>query len=324
MCDWQDEEIDADDLPQEAWQNFFDADGPREVNDLWFKVASCAEQHSAMTAWFYARYQDPKINLPFSPEEGTYTYDDRGPYFAAATLDHRFGHLAHKEVFDHIITELNKVGDQWASVPEPRDPYEDIPPFEDQTLSEIFDRYSERIEDLRQVFKLRGDESTKKVARHLSYSAAIGCLEAYLWETAVYLVRLNDEQPRRLIASVPELAQVTMTRAKFLQEYGQHEAMVLEYLNRVVWHRWEQVSAVLKGLGLKELPSFRDLQEPLTIRNHIIHRNGRDLKGAQISVGPKKLEDLLYDITNIVSVIQAKALKIAEDEGQLDRDLPWW
>ena len=46
-------------LPQEAFANGFDADGPFEVSDRWLKTAEPDDQVIAIREWFLARYCDP-------------------------------------------------------------------------------------------------------------------------------------------------------------------------------------------------------------------------------------------------------------------------
>jgi len=320
MEDWREEGIEASELPEEAWENTFDVDGPQEVQNSWMQNASKAEQIAAMRNWFFARYEDPRHNVIYITSEGGFIWGGRGPHSAENVLTHRFGGLADNEVLDHTIAVLDDECQEWATVLERVDPEEYETPFEDENLIEILERYSSRIADLREALELKGHAKTRKVAAHLIYSAIIGCLEAYLWEAAVYLVRLNPKQPRRLILQVPDLSQASMTRGKFLAEYDTHEKIALDYLNRIVWHRWDQVIPVLRGLGLDKVPSFKGMKDPLNLRNHIVHRNGRDLDGNDIRIGKLVIEELINETSVIVKAIHGEATLVAEKEG----NLVWW
>lgn len=91
---------DGPELPPEAGNS---EHHPFEANDAWLQGAPPELQIEAMRRWFYARYEDPANQTPYSSQEGGYMFVFGGPYDPNDVIQERFDRAVPYKVMEKLI-----------------------------------------------------------------------------------------------------------------------------------------------------------------------------------------------------------------------------
>lgn len=308
---WNDHLDDSElwNLPPEAWGNVADVDGAFDPDDFWIKNADGDEQRIAMREWFTARYRDPAHETPYNGREGGYLFINGGPYDPSDELHTRFGKLVPEDVIQEIADELvMEVGDQWAPIlrEPPPDYYDERFDLESVGPDGPLLRARERIAELNMTLRLQSNPTARPLVARLVFSALIGVLESFLWETAQHWISTRPEVLQRCVEQLPVFKEQKFKLSEVYAQHAKIEATVKGYLQNLVWHRWDQVGALYRLAMEVKLPSVKTFQTPLEIRHHIVHRSGTDMDGNKIEI-----DDLA--IASLVGDVEAFALQVTKD-----------
>lgn len=308
---WNDHLDDSElgNLPPKAWGNVADVDGPFDPDDFWIKNADEGDQRIAMREWFTARYCDPAHNTPYNSREGGYLFVNGGPYDPSDELHTRFGRLVPGDVIQEVADELvMEVGDQWAPIlrEPPPDYYDERFELESVGPDGPLLRVRERIAELNMTMLLQSNPVARPLVARLVFSALIGVLESFLWETAQHWISTRPEVLKRCVERLPVFEEQKFKLSEVFAQHAKIEATVKGYLQNLVWHRWDQVGALYRSALEVRLPSVKAFQAPLETRHHIVHRSGTDLDGNKIEIEDSAIASLADDI-------EAFALKVTKD-----------
>lgn len=296
-------------LPPEAWGNKFDVDGPFDPDDFWIEHAEEDEQRIAMREWFTARFCDPAHDTPYNGREGGYLFVHGGPHDPSDELHTRFGQFVPGELIQEVADDLvMEGGDQWAPIL--REPPPDY--FDERFDLEMVGpdgpliRVRERIAELNATLQLQANPVARPLVARLVFSALIGVLESFLWETAQHWISARPEVLQRCVERLPVFKEQKFNLSEVYSQHAKIESTVKGYLQNLVWHRWDQVGALYK-LGLEvKLPSVKEFQGPLETRHHIVHRSGTDMEG-------NKIEIVDADIASLARDVEAFAQQVTSD-----------
>jgi len=300
-------------LPPEAYDQFFDIDGPFNPDNNWLKLASVEDQKIAVKTWFLCRYCDPAIDTSYNNDDG-YIYINGGPYDPAYEISNRFDGLIAEDVFNEVVEELYlEGGDEWAPMDyEQEDDYDNRFDLALQDASEPLRRLQERILQASQVLALQGSSEAMLMAKRLVYGAAITTLESFLWETADYWVENDKEILRNFVTRVPALRNEPILLGNIFERHSSLKEYVKGYLQNVLWHNWRKVGPIFRdGLGV-DLGSIEIVEESLVKRHDIIHRSGHDKNGNPISVSIDEINLLHITIEGLARRIDTQLLDRAE------------
>jgi hypothetical protein len=310
-------------LPPEAHGNVFDTDGPFDPDNHWLRTADVEPQLIAMRAWFVARYCDPAHETPYNGREGGYLFVDGGPYDPADVLRTRFAGLVSGELIQRIVDEMHsEVGAQWAPRRQDRaeDEYDDRFDIEIEGAGEPLRKLRERREQSLRVLALTGDPEAKVLVGQLIFSAAIGALETYLFETAYFWIPRDEQALRDLIEKHPHFRDQPIKLGELFKRQHGLKDQVKGYLQNLVWHRWENVGSVFRsGLGIR-LPNLRQFDEALLKRHDFVHRSGHGKDGSITTVTVEEIAALWPAIESFAT--QVEALVATRASGDTSGDMP--
>jgi hypothetical protein len=296
-------------LPPEAYDQFFDIDGPFNPDNNWLKSASPEDQKIAVKTWFLNRYCDPAMETPYNHEDG-YIYINGGPYDPAEEISNRFEGLIDEQLINEVVRELYlEGGDEWAPISYERDDdYDYRFSLALHEAGEPLRRLQERLQQASQVLELQGDSEAMLMAERLVFGAAITTLESFLWETADYWVESDEGILRNFVTKIPALRDQTILLGDIFERHSGLKEFVKGYLQNVMWHNWKKVGPIYKdGLGV-EIGSIKIIDESLVKRHDIIHRSGNDKNGNPISVSKDEISLLHKTIEGLAKRIDAQLL----------------
>lgn len=294
-------------LPPEAWGNTFNVDGPFDPNNFWLKSASEDEQIIAMREWFLARYCDPANSTPYNGREGGYQFVHGGPYDPEDKLYERFGANVSDDTIIKVIDEMYEmVGEDWAPIQSDYrdDEYDYLYELSLDNKDRPVNNLIERLDQIKLILTLQGDSQAKKLVINFALGAAIGALEAYLWEVAYYWVEHDEDVYKNVIENLQHFNEQPIKLGDIFKQQENLKIKVKEYLQNLVWHRWDQVGRLFQaGFGFKA-PSFTVFDDALKKRHDIVHRSGFDKNGNAVVVSIDEIEFLRNTILKFSTTLE--------------------
>ena len=305
---WDDHYLDSElsNLPEEAHENPFYLEGPFEPNNQWLSRAGKEDQEIAVREWFLARFCDPAMGTPYNGREGGYLFIHGGPYDPANEISERFTGIVSDDLIELIVDEMHDMhGDQWAPINNERpDDYDES--FDLHYISQKSEpllNLRSRLSQYRQLLSLQQNADAKSLCRNLIYSAAVGALEAFLWETVYFWIDNDDTTLRCFITRIPVFRDEQIKLGDIFEREKSLKEHVKAYLQNLVWHRLDKVVPLFeKGLSIK-LPSVAFFRDALQKRHHIVHRSGYDHEKKPVNVAENELNDLLNEILTFSEIV---------------------
>lgn len=294
-----------DELPEVDPLAFTDP-GTCEVDDEWLRQADTEQQAAAMEHWLRARYCDPAMETPYSSDAGGYIFTRGGPWHPRDVLMERFEGVANFETIKELASDIvQEIGDELAPTELTAEEYWDV---EVETADSPLRDLSRRIEELRLVLQMEGEEIAKFQARNLVFAALITALETFLWETAVWWLANEAASVGRLVA-----ARATFASDRRLKDMVGGEPFELERrrqqihdgMKDMVWHRWRNNWPFLGALLDVAMPDHETyaLTHAALKRHDIVHRSGQN----------KERTEAVYATTDEVNTLADAVLAFADD-----------
>lgn len=293
-------------LPEEAFGNKFDIEGPFDPDDRWLRHADRDDQLVAVREWFLARYCDPAEETPYDGREGGYLFIHGGPYDPADEIPDRFSGIVDEDVLEEVIDELHaEMGDAWAPVNWEPD-YDDYLRLQPERRDAPGEGFRKRLAEIEGIIELasQGNLATSALLLQMSFGSIISAVEAFLAETVAYWIEIDRAVLRRVVSSSKEFKDARISVAEIFDRVDKIENEVQTYLGNQVWHRLDKLGPTIEhGLNIK-LPDIRHLMKAVEKRHDIVHRAGKTKDGKTISLGPAELQKLISDSTGFVRAIE--------------------
>lgn len=289
------------DLPPEAGNvgdHLFDPD------DEWIKGAQEEHQIEAMRQWFYARYEDPANQTPYSSEEGGYMFIWGGPYDPNDVIQERFSEVVEFEVMEKLIRDLwINVGDEWAPIEhEGEDYYEELS-FLVVSREDPLKFLQDRLEQIDAVLEVKCSPFTSDLIHQMAHSSLIAALEAYLADTVTFWVRHDKAALRRFISRNKDFRLRTLTLDQMFERLDAIDDEVKRYLQDMIWHRLDKIRPMMQaGLDIV-VPDIGDMMTEVVIRHDIVHRAGRTRDGGVVSVsveGVRRVREMVHTFAHAI------------------------
>lgn len=296
-------------LPPEAYDQFFDVDGPFNPDNHWLESASTDDQKLAIKSWFLSRYCDPAMETPYEHESG-YMFIHGGPYNPAEEIHNRFAGIVPEEVMNEVISELYfEVGEEWAPINYGHDDdydYDDRFSLQLIAADDPLKKLRERIEQASKILDLQGDLDAKKMAEKLVFGGAITILESFLWEIAEYWVENNEDVLRNFVEKIPKLKNEKIELGQIFERHQNIKEYVKGFLQNTTWHNWNQVVPIYRdGLQI-DIGNPGIFEDSLIKRHDIIHRSGHDKNGESITIDADEIARLHEKIEEFATRIDAQ------------------
>ncbi|WP_372168529.1 hypothetical protein [Xanthomonas axonopodis] len=154
-----------------------------------------------------------------------------------------------------------------------------------------------------------GEAHGTSLLNRMIFSNQITALEAYLCDTLINQIKVNDGSLERLIAEANELADAKFTLSEIYKSPTIVSDTAIEYLRSVLYHNLAKVDVLYKiALGIKILKLSDDtksLFKAVSLRHDCVHRNGFKKDGSQHTVFTKTYVETTGDlISKFVERIQ--------------------
>jgi len=223
----------------------------------------------------------------------------------------RFAGVVDDDVIAQVVDALHgEVGDRWAPIKEEFDEfaYDESLDFQLTTRDDPLMRLQQRLEHAQRILSLEGDMASKTLAEQLVFSSIITNLESFLWETADYWVEHDTDVLRSLVTQLEILRDQPIKLGEIFQQYEGLKKHVRGYLQRIVWHRLDEVARLYKaGFGIA-MPSLKPFVAAIEKRHHIVHRSGYDQNRKPVYVSTEEISALCESVLTFAKELDARLM----------------
>ncbi|QLY61734.1 hypothetical protein HV211_15160 [Citrobacter freundii] len=268
------------------------------------KYKSKEIQLEVMRNWFFDNFEDPANSCPYESREGGYFYIYGGPYNADEELQDKFGAYVKDKYIQELTDELQDICFDWSGNSSNAAGWYEEDLYDVVTSSkEPYNNFSENLYKIRSLAASQFDDEHKTHLLSILFTNVITALETLYVE----LFTNSIEEDKSFIINYIQVGGANfkvskpMTAMPFLE--GSIEELksqiikeVKEHLIDASWHSTEQVVKRYKlTFGIKAQSDWPiDAVEKATvIRNHLIHRGGKNKEGIPVVITEKDLEELL-------------------------------
>lgn len=277
----------------------------QEYSDSDFNNMSPEEQVVNMRNWFFEYFEDPVERTPYESSEGGYIYIWGGPYIAHDELS-VFSGFVDDELIESLANELSRDCPEWTSAERPSD-YEDS--YFDLILSgsSYYESFYNSVNHVDALLKIEVEADTKNHLLGVLYVSVITAIETYLSDAFINTVLADADYTRSFIESNPEFSKKTFQLSDIYAKFENIENEVKTYLLGLMWHNVEKIKPMYKSTLDVDFPKdLRKIFRAVNIRHDLVHRNGKNVKGEEVTVSEEDLESLLESARDFIEHINSQ------------------
>ncbi len=141
---------------------------------------------------------------------------------------------------------------------------------------------------------------------NLYFTNIISLLEKYLYDLFIHEIS-NKHSLVQKLANTKKFKEQRLAVAFALNE--DVKSWIIKSMKSLVFHRLNNVKLFFKNILDIDFENKRPVINAIKKRHHIVHRNGFDLDGNQISTSERELNELVDEIDSFIMDIDKKYLK---------------
>lgn len=154
-------------------------------------------------------------------------------------------------------------------------------------------------------------EETKGTLYRLLYANAFAYIEAYLRDNLRSRILENEQKMEEFEKIYKEIKKRRKCSKNKEQESIRTKAK--EHLDQIVYHRFQLVKEVFQRCINIDLGNMESWQKALSIRNDIIHRNGKTKDGETIVISKEDVDKIWDEVFEVIKNVDSqKAMKLFE------------
>ncbi len=289
------------------------------------KYKSKDDQIEVMRNWFFENFEDPAHSCPYNSREGGYAYIYGGPYDAQEELEMTFGGYIKDNYIEELVGELQHECFEWSGNSNNVDDWYDDDLYSAVTSSEEpMAKFEENIDIIKSLGKGKYNKEQKKHLLNILYTNVITALETLyvelfiksLEENQSYILNLIEKGKSEFKWSKETLALPFKTES-IEQLKVELIKSIKENLIIASWHNIEQVLKRYKAafdIQTRNDWPTQEIEAATLIRNHLVHRGGKDKGGNTVNITEQNLEDLLDSATSLAKKLNDSLCNALQEE----------
>ncbi|EKK5375570.1 hypothetical protein PN738_000630 [Morganella morganii] len=305
--------------------DMFTIDNKRvSINSLKFK--SKTVQLKVMRDWFFDNFEDPANCCPYESREGGYFYIYGGPYNADEELQEKFGGYIKSDFIQELVDDLQDICYDWSGNSSNASGWYDEDLYEVVTTSnKPHSNFLENITKIRSLSLLELNQENKDHFLGILYTNIITALETLYVELFINSIDKDNSffinyiktgggnfKASKDLTVMPFIPQtMEELREKLVKE-------IKEHLIGASWHSTEQVIKRYKstfGIKVQNDWPISEIENATLIRNHLIHRGGKDKNGDPVIITENNLNKLLEQSVLLSEKLYASLKKIIDEKN---------
>jgi len=164
----------------------------------------------------------------------------------------------------------------------------------------IFTAQLESVEELLSISLGRQTEFNLLVMLHAHIIASI---EQYISSIFIHKVTNSAELTKKLIETDPEFGNRKFTLNKIYLQHEELKVTVASYLKSLIFHDLKKIKPMYKDVLGLEFGDISWLFNAVLTRHDCAHRAGYNKEGAQISISPQDIRELIIKSRKLVNDI---------------------
>lgn len=173
--------------------------------------------------------------------------------------------------------------------------------------TDFYRTFLDEITSLRVLNKLSvPDQKAKKTLRRHLYVGVIACLETYLSDAFINTVLSNENYLKSFFTSFKDFRDQKLGMNELLDSASKAEEIAKKAMLEVIYHNLPKVSKMYEGTLNIEFPKFSEIQKAVSIRHHLVHRNGKNKDGIEISIDTIMVDEIISKVESFISEIDQK------------------
>lgn len=150
------------------------------------------------------------------------------------------------------------------------------------------------------------DQKAKKTLRRHLYVGVIACLETYLSDAFINTVLSNANYLKSFFTSFKDFKEQKLGMNELLDSASKAEEIAKKAMLEVIYHNLPKVSKMYEGTLSIEFPKFSEIQKAVSIRHDLVHRNGKNKDGIEISIDSIVVDEIISKVESFISEIDQK------------------
>ena len=155
----------------------------------------------------------------------------------------------------------------------------------------------------------------------LLFANIITCLETYLSDALINTVLDNECYLKKFVENFKDYTETSFKLCDIYKKFENLKQLVKEDLYKLMYHNIFKIRTIYKTTFDIDFPkSISDVAMKISIRHHLVHRNGKDQDGNQIIITKEELNQSYDLIFNFVKEIDNQFKeKTATEEGKINQ-----
>ena len=173
--------------------------------------------------------------------------------------------------------------------------------------TDFYRTFLDEIASLRVLNKLSvPDQKAKKTLRRHLYVGVIACLETYLSDAFINTVLSNENYLKSFFTSFKDFREQKLGMNELLDSASKAEEIAKKAMLKVIYHNLPKVSNMYEKTLNIEFPKFSEIYKAVSIRHDLVHRNGKNKDGIEISIDSIVVDDIISKVESFISEIDQK------------------
>lgn len=289
------------------------------------KYKSKEDQLEVMRSWFFENFEDPANSCPYDGREGGYAYIYGGPFYAQEALEMTFGGYIKDSYIEELVGELECECHEWSGNSDNVDDWYDDDLYSAVTSSEEpIVKFEENINIIKSLGRGEYNEEQKKHLLNILYTNVITALETLYVELFIKSLDINQSYILDLIEKGKSEFKWSKETLSLPFKIESIEKLKIELIKSIKenlvsasWHNIEQVLKRYKAafdIQTRNDWPIKEIEAATLIRNHLVHRGGKDKDGNLVNITEQNLEGLLDNATSLARKLYESLNNALPDE----------
>jgi len=231
--------------------------------------------------WFNENYVDPVENCPV--EKGEYFYIYGGPFRVDEVMDEEFGDILDDDLLKKVYEEIPNRDDDFSLIPDRF--------WSDYTVANPYLIFREHINDIQRLRAVHNrDIELHKKYISLLFVNVLTSFETYIADELIHTVKENKEVEKNFLE-------------KIKKKSGSSKKDIIEQIYTLTFSN----PYILRNYFLEilniSISDLSQLKEIYNVRNDIMHRNGKNIKGEIVINNEMDLDRCLSQVKSLVQEI---------------------
>lgn len=191
--------------------------------------------------------------------------------------------------------------------------------YEEELKSIFFDEHvKETIDVLDKIDCL--DETYRKLLYRTLYANIISSMEAYLSDRIISRVLSSPESKRRFVETYKGYKEFKLSLSDIYKKIDNIDSCIIKTLRGIIYHNLPVVRNIYKTALDVEIGDVSELMRCVAVRHDIVHRNGKDKKGALHDITKEDVFNLAKIVSDFIQNIENEFSKLSSDNGILSQE----